>query len=72
MTLLKQYEDKVVERVRAKLLERSKAGIEKYGCTMDRDDLDVIAWIKHVQEENLDSAVYAEKLIEMFEEYRSL
>ena len=56
--------DMIVESVRQKLLERSQMGIQKYGTTMERTDLDTIAWLRHAQEEALDLAVYLERLIE--------
>lgn len=56
--------DKNVERVRQKLLDRSQVGINKYGCTTERDDLELIDWMKHLQEELLDAAVYLEAAID--------
>ena len=56
--------DPIVERVRQKLLERSQVGIAKYGCTMERDDLTVLDFLKHHQEELMDAAIYVERLIQ--------
>jgi len=55
--------DPVVERVREKLRLRSNTGIKKYGRTMDREDLDTVAWLRHAQDESLDLAIYLERLI---------
>lgn len=55
--------DPIVEQVRQKLLERSQVGIQKYGCTMERDDLTVLDFLKHHQEELMDAAIYVERLI---------
>ena len=55
--------DPIVERVRQKLLERSQVGIQKYGCTMERDDLTVLDFLRHHQEELMDAAIYVERLI---------
>ena len=55
--------DPVVERVREKLRLRSNTGIKKYGRTMDREDLDTVARLRHAQEEALDLAVFLEYLI---------
>jgi len=52
--------DANVESIRAKLLERSKVGLAKYGVTTERTDLDTKAWLKHLQEELMDAAVYCE------------
>lgn len=55
--------DPNVERVRALLDERSKAGILKYGTTTARTDLTRLQWLRHAQEELLDAAVYLQRLI---------
>lgn len=57
--------DPNVESVRAKLLERSKVGIKKYGCTTAGAGLDRLEWIKHLREELLDAAVYLEAMMNM-------
>ena len=56
--------DTNVESVRRKLLERSEAGIRKYGTTTNRGDLSRRQWLIHAQEEALDLAVYLERLIQ--------
>lgn len=56
--------DPIVARVRARLLMRSEAGQNKYGTTMTRNDLTRLDWLRHLQEELLDAAVYAERLIQ--------
>jgi hypothetical protein len=55
--------DPVIESVRAKLLARSIAGFQKYGCGLDRTDLSRLEWLRHAQEESLDLAGYLEVLI---------
>lgn len=57
--------DNIVEQVRADLLDRSQKGIQKYGTTLDRDDLTEIEWMQHAYEEMLDGALYLKKLIEL-------
>ena len=56
-------EDKIVEAVREDLLRRSKRGIEKYGVTLDREDLTLLEWLQHTYEEVLDQANYLKKTI---------
>ena len=56
--------DPIVERVRAKLRERSMAGIEKYGTQLTRTDLSRLDWLRHAQEEAMDLANYLEVLIQ--------
>lgn len=54
--------DTIVESVITKFRDRSETGIKKYGKTLDRDDLNFIDWINHLQEELMDAILYAEKL----------
>jgi len=54
--------DKIVESVVFKYQSRSDIGIEKYGVSLERDDLTFIDWIKHLQEELMDATLYLEKL----------
>ena len=55
--------DKVVEAVRKDLLRRSKLGINKYGVTLDRKDLNLKSWLQHAYEECLDQANYLKRSI---------
>lgn len=54
---------KIEEQICNKILDRSKVGKEKYGVTMERDDLSLLEWLKHTQEELMDACVYIEKVI---------
>ncbi len=56
--------DPNVERVRTLLLERSKAGLLKYGCTTASAGLSIRQWLQHQQSELLDAAVYCEAAIQ--------
>jgi hypothetical protein len=58
----KQIQDPILLRVMAKYYERSQTGIKKYGRTLDRDDLNFIDWLSHLQEELMDATLYIEKL----------
>ena len=55
--------DSIVESVINKYKKRSQTGINKYGTTMDREDLSVLDWLRHAQEEAQDLTLYLEKLI---------
>lgn len=57
--------DNNVEAVREKLLQRSVFGLEKYGVTTERKDIDLVGWLNHLQQELMDAAVYAQAMIEM-------
>jgi hypothetical protein len=60
---------KIEESVINKIRERADIGKNKYGVTMERDDLNIIQWLTHLQEELMDAAVYLEKVIQS-DEYR--
>lgn len=56
-------EQEIEERVIAKIRQRRDAGRIKYGTTMEREDLSFTQWLQHLQEELMDAAIYAEKLM---------
>jgi len=49
-------------KVSESVLSRAQVGLKKYGVTADRDDLTILQWVQHLQEELLDASVYLEKL----------
>jgi hypothetical protein len=54
--------DPIVNIVLDKFLHRSRVGIEKYGTTLDRNDLHITEWIEHAIEEQMDNILYLTKL----------
>lgn len=54
--------DSIVNSIIHKFINRSNLGIQKYGTTLDRNDLSTNDWIQHVQEELMDAILYLEKL----------
>ena len=50
-----------------KFRSRAIIGKQKYGTDMDRDDLSMIEWLRHAQEEAMDQSIYLEKLIQEYE-----
>ena len=54
--------DSIVNNVIRAFIGRSNVGLQKYGTTLDRDDLSVLDWIQHAQEEHMDAILYLEKL----------
>ena len=54
--------DTIVEKVIKQYKQRSEIGIKKYGTTLDRDDLNLLEWLQHLQEELFDATLYIEKL----------
>jgi hypothetical protein len=61
-------QDSIVNSVIDKFKQRSEAGINKYGTTLDRDDLSILDWLKHAQEEAMDFCLYLEKLAKELEQ----
>ena len=54
--------DTIVDAVIKQFKQRSKVGIDKYGVTLDRNDLTRLEWLQHAQEEAMDMILYLEKL----------
>jgi hypothetical protein len=50
--------DSIVESVIEKYIERSEAGIEKYGTTLERNLLTFDEWMTHLQQELMDATLY--------------
>lgn len=54
--------DRNVAAVIEQLANRCETGFKKYGVTTERDDLTLLEWVQHAQEEALDFAVYLERI----------
>jgi hypothetical protein len=61
--------DSVTKSVLDKYLDRAVAGKNKYGTDMDRNDLNVVQWLQHLQEEMMDATLYVEKLLQEQEKH---
>jgi len=57
---MSRIEDEVCEKIKS----RSDIGKAKYGTNMERTDLSNLEWLNHLQEELMDGAVYAQKVME--------
>lgn len=55
--------DKHVYSVIQKIKTRSEAGLKKYATTLEREDLTLVDWLQHAQEEAMDLANYIEVII---------
>ena len=64
--------DPNVEAVRQKLKERAEVGMRKYGVDTTRQDIDLIGWIQHLQEELMDASIYCQRLLNDLETTLSL
>jgi len=62
LTNMEKLTDSIVESVIAKFQQRSEVGINKYGKTLDRTDLNYKDWLNHIQEELMDAILYCERL----------
>ena len=58
---MSKIEDSVCEKIQ----DRAKVGLDKYGTTMERTDLDFVQWITHLQEELMDACVYIERVLDI-------
>lgn len=54
--------DSIVTSIISKFQKRAEIGKMKYGTDLDRDDLSIIEWINHAQEEHMDAILYLEKI----------
>jgi hypothetical protein len=54
--------DSVVDTIVDSFISRATKGKTKYGHTLDRQDLSVLDWIEHAQQELQDGILYLEKL----------
>ena len=54
--------DKFVQAVKDKFEQRSQVGIKKYNTSLEREDLNLLDWLTHLQEELMDATLYVEKL----------
>ena len=57
-----KVEDSILIAVMTKYHERALNGLQKYGTTLDRNDIDLIGWLNHLQEELMDETLYLERI----------
>lgn len=55
--------DPIVQSVLNRIKDRADRGMHTYGVPMTRTDLSTIDWLRHLQEELLDAALYVERII---------
>ena len=58
----KDRQDSYVQSIKEKFEQRSQTGIKKYNTTLEREDLNFLDWLNHLQEELMDATLYIEKL----------
>ncbi len=54
--------DSIVDSVIDEFISRAQVGKEKYGTTLDRDDLGLSEWLTHAIEEHMDAILYLQKI----------
>lgn len=54
--------DSIVDAVIDNLIHRANIGKKKYNTDLDREDLGLVEWLTHLQEELLDAANYIQKI----------
>ena len=57
-----QTADPVVNRVIQRFVERSAAGMERFGTSMEANDQPALHWIENAQDELMDGILYLERL----------
>jgi hypothetical protein len=57
-----QDTDSVVMSVIKQFKGRADFGMKKYGVNLDRNDLSMLDWLQHAQEEHMDAILYLEKI----------
>ena len=62
VTMDEPKKDSYVQLVKEKFEQRSQTGIKKYNTTLEREDLNVVEWLNHLQEELMDATLYVERL----------
>lgn len=62
--------DPNVERVVESYLDRADDGMNKYGVTTSDNPLSLPEWLRHLQEELMDSTVYIERTLEELNKYQ--
>lgn len=54
--------DSIVQAVVDRFITRAQFGKQKYGTDLDRQDLSLLDWIQHAQEEMHDGILYLERI----------
>lgn len=54
--------DYVVDSIVDQFIDRASFGRQKYGVGMDREDLSILEWLDHAQEEAMDFTLYIQKI----------
>lgn len=67
---LEGIDSALIEKVKSSIQSRAKAGLEKYGVTLEREDLSESEWLTHLQEELLDAIGYSTRIQMISDEHK--
>ena len=67
MTKTDTFHDQNVQAVADRMRSRARVGLRKYGTDTTRADFDASAWLRELQAELLDGAIYCEAAIRKLE-----
>lgn len=67
MTKTDTFHDENVQAVADRMRARARVGLRKYGTDTTRADFDACAWLRELQAELLDGAIYCEAAIRKLE-----
>jgi len=60
--------DSIVDSIIDKFVDRAVMGREKYGCGLDRNDLELEEWLEHSIQEKMDDILYIQKALMVLRE----
>lgn len=66
ISLMPDDVDTIVKAVINHYTQRTNAGLDKNGKPLERNDMSIIKWMHHAQEELMDNIIYIEKLKQMY------
>ena len=66
-----EHFDSVVNAVVNKYKDRANTGFEKYNTTLDREDLNELDWLNHLQDELMDASLDVQKLKHIIEKRKN-
>jgi hypothetical protein len=64
--------DSIVDSIIDKFVARAMMGREKYGCGLDRNDLELEEWLEHSIQEKMDDILYIQKALMVLREAKNL
>ena len=63
--------DSIVDSIIDKFVDRATFGKQKYGCGLDRNDLELEEWLEHSIQEKMDDILYIQKALIVLREAKN-